>query len=225
MTIALLLNSRPHLSRRPISIASLGHFTSADCCLHGYRRSKIIPPLSTSSGGPLEGSGFCQGVLAGVRHEGLVTDGNGPDDDLFLAINFGGNCVARQRGRQVVLRDGDGVLMTREDTGWTITRPESSGFIGLKMSRPAVAPLIRSIDDAVMRPIPRGSNSFGLLTRYLEIIIDDDVLSKAELRPVVVSQVYDLAALALGGMGAAPISSVRAARAVPGMTESGGIPF
>jgi AraC-like DNA-binding protein len=143
------------------------------------------------------GLGILSGSLDGVRQEGRPGDSGGPDDDLFLAINVSGNGVATQRGREVILTDGDAVLLTREDTGWAITRPQQSQLIGLKLPRAAISPMVRNLDDTMVKLIHRDSAALKLLTRYLGVVADDVAMANAELRRVVVNQVYDLTALAV----------------------------
>jgi AraC-like DNA-binding protein len=141
--------------------------------------------------------GILSGCLAGVRQEGLRGDGKGRDDDLFLAINVGGTCFASHRRQEVILNAGEAVLMTREDTGWSITRPDRSDFVGLKMPRAAVAAMAPNIDDAMIKRLPTQLLGLKLLKRYLQFIADDDAFSTVELGRMVANQVFDLTAFSV----------------------------
>ena len=73
---------------------------------------------------------------AGVRREGVQQDG----DLLYLCMTLTGTSLASWRAREMVLSDGDAVLMTSEEAAWTLTSPSSStsleyAFPGLQLRR------------------------------------------------------------------------------------------
>ena len=163
----------------------------------------------------LPGLAILSGTLCGlrqhVRPERSVHTGN---DDLFLGVNLVGRGVAHQRGRAVTLHDGDAVFATRGETGFTINRPTQVRFVGLRVSRSALAPLVTNLDDAVIRLIPRHTDALRLLTKYVSVVTKDQSLSTPELRRLVVTQVYDLIALTIGATrDAALIAEGRGIRA------------
>ena len=96
----------------------------------------------------LPGLAVVSGTLSGLRHairpSGAVANG---EDDLLLAVNVRGCSMARQRDRDLVLRDGDAFFATRDVTGFTITRPTPVRFVGIRVPREAVAPLLGRLDD------------------------------------------------------------------------------
>ena len=79
-----------------------------------------------------------------------------------------------------------------------------------------LAPLVADIDDALWRLIPRGTGALKLLVNYVGMLEDDEALATPELRRLVVAQIHDLAALAIGATrdtaAIAEGSGVRAAR-------------
>jgi len=57
---------------------------------------------------------------------------------------------------------------------------------------------VTNLDDAVLRLIPRGTGALKLLANYVAILGDDEALAAPDLPRLVVTQIYDLAALAIG---------------------------
>ncbi len=165
----------------------------------------------------LPGLGILSGTLCGLRQEGTPErSAHRANDDLFLGTNLAGSSRACQRGREVALHDGDAVLLTREQGGFTISRPTQVRFVGLRLFRTALAPLVTHLDDAVIRLIPRDTGALKLLRKYLSVVVDDEALATPDLRRLVVTQVYDLAAVTIGATREAAAMAegrgVRAAR-------------
>jgi hypothetical protein len=163
----------------------------------------------------LPGASVLTGALSGVRQDG------GPrardaSDDLFFGVNLAGGSVATQGGREVTLRGGDAILLSDTDGSFTLSRPTGVRFVGVRVPRRAVAPLIVGADSAAMRLIPRGTEAVTLMTRYLHAVLDAEVLASAEVCLAVVAHVHDLIALSVGatrdGAAMATARGVRAAR-------------
>ena len=131
---------------------------------------------------------------AGVRREGVQQDG----DLLYLCMTLTGTSLASWRAREMVLSDGDAVLMTSEEAAWTITSPSSVNIAGIRVPRPAIAPLVPKLENTVMRRIPRDTGGLRLLRNYLEVVADDDGLAAPASQRLVTTHFYDLVALALG---------------------------
>jgi len=78
----------------------------------------------------------------------------------------------------------------------------------------ALAPLVTSLDGIGMRSVPRDLDALRLLARYAGAVVEDRSLPTPELRRLVVTQVYDLAALVLGATrDAAQVAEGRGVRA------------
>jgi AraC-like DNA-binding protein len=75
---------------------------------------------------------------------------------------------------------------------------------------------VRNIDDAVLRPIPRGMGMLNLLRSYVDALFDDPALMMPEMRQLGVAQLCDLVAVTLGATrdaaAAAEGRGIRAAR-------------
>lgn len=164
----------------------------------------------------LPGLGVLSGVLCGVRQEGGPS-ASARDDDLFLGVNLAGSSRASQGGREVVLHDGDAVLLTRGQAGFVISRPTSVHFIGLRVPRSALTPLVTGLNGEVIRVVPHGTDALGLLAAYVGIAIKDSaVLASSDLQRLVTTHAYDLFSVVLGAtrdaLAMAEGRGVRAAR-------------
>ena len=145
----------------------------------------------------LPGAGILSGVLSGLRQEAgpTTTDGG---DDLFFGVNLSGGSVAFQRGREVTLEGGDAVFLSHAGGPFTITRPMPVRFVGLRVPRKTVAPLIAGVDAAAMRVVPRTSNALRLLIGYVRAVTEGQVLRSQEIARLVAAHLHDLIALSVG---------------------------
>jgi len=134
----------------------------------------------------------------------------------LLAVNLSGHSTAQQRGRELILQDGDAVLGTRSSTGFTITRLTPVRFIGFRVPREAIAPLVGRLDDAPLWVVPYGSGPLNLLVTYAGAIADEQLVRTPELQRLVVTHIHDLIAAIIGatrdGRAIAEERGIRAAR-------------
>jgi AraC-like DNA-binding protein len=146
-----------------------------------------------------------------LRTKELVADG---DDGFSLGFASAGGAIVSGRGRELTLNDNDTVLASWAESA-TFVHPVPLRFISLQMSRAALTSLVRNVDDAVMRLIPRNIQALRLLTSYLNVLGEDQTtLATPELRRLVVSHVYDLVALTIGAtQDAAALAQGRGVRA------------
>ena len=146
-----------------------------------------------------------------TRTRKFIADGN---DDLALVVNLTGAVALSARGREVVLRERDAVLMSSAEVT-AFHRFSPGRTFGLQIPRSMLSPLVTDIDAAVMRHITRRSEALKLLIGYSSTLLDDG-LTTSGLRRLVVSHIHDLVALTLGATrdaaGAAQDRGVRAAR-------------
>jgi AraC-like DNA-binding protein len=83
----------------------------------------------------------------------------------------------------------------------------------LRLRRAALAPLVRDLDAALVRPVPRENEALWLLTRYIGVL-DEAPPATPALAQLAATHIYDLAALALGAHGeAAGLARGRGVRA------------
>ena len=166
----------------------------------------------------LPGVIIMSGALCGVRHavrsRGSVSSS---EDDLLVGVNLSGRTIVQSRQRELVLLDGDAMLMTRNSFSLNLTHPASVNFLGFRVPRDAIAPLAGSIDDALIRMVPAGSEAIKLLVTYARAIAEEQQsLDAPELQRLVATHIHDLIALAVGatrdGHAIAKGRGIRAAR-------------
>ena len=129
-----------------------------------------------------------------VRREGVRQDG----DLLYLCMTLTGTTVGSRGGREMVLGDGDAVLMTNEEATWTMTSPSSVNIAGIRVPRSAIAPLVPKLENVTMRRITKDTSGLRLLRKYLDVVADDEALAASASQRLIVGHFYDLVALALG---------------------------
>lgn len=142
----------------------------------------------------LPGLGVMSGMLCGLRQAVRPKAISGGEDDLFLGINLSGSSIAQQNDQELILRDGDAVLATRGLTGFTITRPTAVHFLGFRLPRSAIVPLVARIDDAPIQIVPHGTETLNLLSVYARAIVDEQPPQTSELQPLVAAHLHDLIA-------------------------------
>jgi AraC-like DNA-binding protein len=123
-----------------------------------------------------------------------VTDGN---DELAMFINRTGHVTISARDREVALAPGDGILISSDDV-MVLDRAIYGESLSLRVPRSVFSSIVVGVDDAVMRPIPKQSETLKLLTGYATSLLDGNALTAPFLRNVAVNHVHDLIALALG---------------------------
>ena len=184
-----------------------------DCPLHVDLIKRTLPGLAVVSG-----------TLSGLRHairpSGAMPNGG---DDLLLAVNVWGCSMARQRDRDLILRDGDALFATRDVTGFTITRVTPGRFIGIRVPRDAVAPLLGRLDETPICLVPPRTEALNLLVAYASAIAEALPLATPELQRLAVSHTNDLIAATIratrGGQAIAEGRGIAAARLRAIMTD------
>src|SRR6202022_3331910 len=91
-----------------------------DYPLHVDLTKRTLPGLAVVSG-------TLSGLRQAIRPSRAVANG---EDDLLLGVNVSGCSTAHQRDRDLVLRDGDAFFATRDESGFTVTRPTPVRFVG-----------------------------------------------------------------------------------------------
>jgi AraC-like DNA-binding protein len=156
-----------------------------DCPLHVDLTKRTLPGLAVVSG-----------TLSGLRH--VVRPRGVGADDLLIGINVGGCSVARQSNHDLALGDGDAVFATRSGSGFSIIRPTAVRFIGCRVPRTAITPLVGRLDDAPIRLVPGRSEALTLLVAYAAAIADAMPLATSDLQRLAVTHMHDLIAATIG---------------------------
>jgi AraC-like DNA-binding protein len=172
----------------------------------------------------LPGLAVVSGTLSGLRHairpSGAVPNGG---DDLLLAVNVRGCAMARQRDRDLTLRDGDALFATRGEIGFTLTRPMPGRFIGIRVPREAVALLLGRLDETPISLVPQHTEALNLLVTYARAIAEALPLATPELQRLAVNHINDLIAATIratrDGLAIAEGRGIAAARLRAIMTD------
>ena len=126
----------------------------------------------------------------------LLTDGN---DNLRLIIVKKSTtaAIATQFGREVAVNPGGAVVLSNSEQN-SITFPSQQRFLALNLRRQLLRPLLRDFDAILARPISNHIDGLRLLSTYIEGLIEESALNSANTARLVVTQIYDLAALIMG---------------------------
>jgi len=135
-------------------------------------------------------------VLANLR-AAVTRDLLDGSDDLVLGIAQSGAPIILHRSREATGDAGDAILMSTAEPRVSLY-PSLVRFIHLRLPRKALTPLVSNPEDALMRPVPRDSEALRLLTFYVGELSRTQLPATRELQHVVVTHVYDLAALVIG---------------------------
>jgi AraC-like DNA-binding protein len=134
-----------------------------------------------------------------MRHEGTPPRAGQPGgDDLSFYMILSGRSLATRGSQELVLGDGDGVLVSSDDAACAFASPSSVKVVGLRLPRSALASLVPDLDEALMRRVPGNAGALALLRKYLEVVADDPALGARNSQRLIAVHLYDLTALALG---------------------------
>jgi len=157
--------------------------------------------------------GLLSGTVRGVRHVHAHRDSGDGNNDFSFHLNVSGLSTVVSRRGETTLRDGDAMLLSYS-AGRTINRPALVDHRVIKLPRASLRPLVHDIDDAVLRPIPRGTGTLNLLRGYADALFDDPALSAPDVRQLLVTQLCDLVAVTIGATrDAAALADGRGIRA------------
>jgi AraC-like DNA-binding protein len=141
--------------------------------------------------------GLLSGTVRGVRHVHAHLDSGDGDDDFSFHLNVSGLSTVVSRRGETTLRDGDAMLMSYS-AGRTVNRPALVDHRVIRLPRALLRPLVPGIDDAVLRPIPRGTGMLNLLRCYADALFNDAAVAAPQMRRLIVAQLCDLVAVTIG---------------------------
>ena len=132
-----------------------------------------------------------------MRHEHARRDSGDGDDDFSFHMNLHGLSLVEGARCEMALRDGDAMLLSYSASR-TISRPGLVDHRVVRLPRAALSPLVRDIDDFVLRRIPRDTGVLNLLRSYVDTVFDDPALTIPEMQPLIAAHLCDLIAVTLG---------------------------
>jgi AraC-like DNA-binding protein len=87
-------------------------------------------------------------------------------------------------------------------------------FLGVRVPRKTIAPLLVRPEDVAMRVISGRAGALPLLTRYVSAVLDAETLAVPDASPLVATHLHDLIGLAVGATrDAAEVAKQRGVRA------------
>lgn len=190
--------------------------------IHALRERGIVPLEPLRGHTPrvhltkwlLPGIGVLAGTFCGLRQATSARGGLEAHDDLFLGLNLTGESPARQGAREVIITAGDAALLSDAAGPFAIVRPTPVRFIGLRLPRRTLAPLVRNLDGPALRLVPRDTVGLKLLASYLGVLTDGSALASPEVAGLVAAHLHDLIALSVGATSdAAAVAEERGVRA------------
>ena len=120
-----------------------------DGAFHAEATVRELPGLAI-------GSWACTNLRA-VRPRELL-DGT---DDLILTVTTSGSMNASQRGREIKLGPGEAVLMSSAEIGSMAVPPSPTRFVGLRLPRKALAPLVSNPENMLMCSLPPNTEALA----------------------------------------------------------------
>lgn len=129
-----------------------------------------------------------------IRTREFLADSNG---DLVFVINQSGSVNVRARGREILMREGDALLMSTGEIK-VFDRPVHGGSLSFRIPRSTLSSIVPDVDDVVMQLIPQNTEALKLLAGYAAPLFNDIALATPEFRRTAVNHLHDLVALALG---------------------------
>jgi AraC-like DNA-binding protein len=147
------------------------------------------------------------------RTRKLIADG---DDDVCFCISDTAGHLVSHLGRELQNEADTGLLFSHADPFDCTVRSGSAVVYNITLPRKLMVEMVPHLEDRFMRPVMRETEALQLLTRYVQMLTQQDqALATAELRHLAVTHVYDLVALSLGAAGdASEIATGRGLRAV-----------
>jgi AraC-like DNA-binding protein len=161
----------------------------------------------------LPGLQLFSGKMQGARYR-RTRQSTDPTDDVCLMVNPRGRHLIGQRGREIMLGDGEAALVSLTDQ-LDYTNAPPGDFLVLRFPKSQLAPRLSTAQDCFMRVIPREAPAVRLLSQYINVV-RNDTLADGGVQHLVVSHFYDLMAVAIGAtrdaMETAQCGGLRAAR-------------
>ena len=144
----------------------------------------------------LPGLQLMSGQMLGARVR-RIRESNDPTDDVGLIVNPAGHHLLSQRGREIVLGEGEAALVSLVDPLISVQRPPGR-MLALRLPMPPLASRLAGGGDCFMRRIPQSSAALRLLTGYHGIVSQQLMRASLDAQHQVVSHFYDLTAVAIG---------------------------
>ena len=118
------------------------------------------------------------------------------DDAVGILIAQRGKATTSQLDRELTMSAGDAFIILHGEAA-AMTH-STVGFELVLVPRNTLAPLVRDVEMAAMRPLPRDSEALKLLTIYMRSIKEELTLGSPAMRTLAATHVQDLMAVIIG---------------------------
>jgi len=161
--------------------------TEPDDPLHLDVTFRMLPGLTMMAG---RGHGY----RAVRSHKSVAAEAS---DDVALAVNLSGPLRVTHGKHELVLGDGEAVLVSAAET-YSFTHRPPGDILALRIPRGAIAPLVTGLDDLYCRRIPDGVPALTFLRDYVKVAEGEQWAASPELQHLFAKHVHELTALAIG---------------------------
>lgn len=148
----------------------------------------------------LPGIVVADGKLHGSRNRRTRAIIEDAEDEAAIFINLAGPHLIEQFGKEVVLGDGEAILVSGTDPSCFTHKPPGT-LLGLRVAKTRLHPLLADRDRSYMRKIPAASGAMALLSKYLGLTWDAQVTANPTVQRMMSDHIFDLVALAFGPTG------------------------
>jgi len=171
-----------------------------------FERFGVRYDIERLSGDPMEidvslralpGIQFMSGRLQGAAIYRRRCQKADPTEDLGFVINPGGPLCISQRGREIILGSGEATTVCLNET-LDATHRGPARYQTLRVPAALIAPRLSRGQDNFLRRIPSDSAELRLLSNYIDIAWQEQMLASPDLQHLMVSHLYDLMAVAIG---------------------------
>jgi AraC-like DNA-binding protein len=119
------------------------------------------------------------------------------DDDAVLIVNLRGPHLIEQRNEEVVLGDGEAILVSGADPSCFTPAPPGD-VLALRFPKNRLTSLLSGGPDRFMQRIPRGTPALEFLTSYVAFAWHQRSTAGPELQHVMATHIFDLMAVMIG---------------------------
>lgn len=129
-----------------------------------------------------------------IRRRGIIDDGT---DDAVLMINIAGPHLIEQFGKEIVLQNGEAVLLSGTDPS-AFTHQPPGRMVGLRIPKAELRPLLKAGNEVYMQTIPHFSPQLRHLTDYVGLTWSAPAGDDGALGAVMARHLQQLVALVVG---------------------------
>ena len=155
------------------------------------------PFWATSTLRALPGLGLFSGDCTAAQYRTTPSLIANNDDSVLVQMLVSNSGGVTHVGRESSVTAGDGLLLSCTDP-LVFSAPQGGLTTGVCLARPVLQGLVPNLNDAYNRVIPGQSDALKLLFGYLKALEDQASAALPEVQHVIITHIYDLAALALG---------------------------